>query len=273
LYTGFDNVIANSPANVENKGWEFTLNAKVFERSNISWTLNFNTGKNKNKLLSYPNLDQSPYNYYYVVGQPLNIVRALHYTGVDPQTGQYQYEDKHKDGQISTSLDSLDDRYVLEINPKFTGGLGTNFRFKEFQISLNFYFVKQKGTNALNTPSSIPGSPYNTSLYVFNNRWQKPGDIATVAKFTNNPDQSYTNFYQSDGIYTDASFIRLTNLSLSYSLPSKIISKARLQGVQIRVSAQNILTITKYKGLDPETQNFGGMPPAKIITGGITFNL
>lgn len=272
IYTGFSSVIANSPANVENKGLEFMLNAKVIDTKNFIWTLNFNTGKNKNKLLSYPNIEQSPYRDVYVVGQPLNIVRKLHYTGVDPQTGLYTFEDRFKDGTISTSSDSTDDRYIFDANPKFTGGLGSTFRFKGIELNLFCYIVKQKGINALFTPAAVPGSINNTSLYVFNNRWRKPGDVVSVAKFTTMPDPSYGNFSQSDGVYTDASYIRLSNVSLTYSLPEKLIKRTGLQMVQIRLTAQNLFTITNYKGVDPETQNFGGMPPAKIITGGINLN-
>jgi hypothetical protein len=64
----------------------------------------------------------------------------------------------------------------------------------------------------------------------------------------------------------------LSNLSLSYNLPDKIAKKAGMEGCHIFFQGQNIFVITKYKGIDPETQNFGGMPPVKILTGGISFN-
>jgi TonB-linked SusC/RagA family outer membrane protein len=272
IYTGFSTVVANSPADVENKGWEVTLNAKVIEANNFSWSFTFNTGRNKNKLLAYPNLSLSPYKDLFVVGQPLNIVKALHYTGVDSQTGLFDYEDKNKDGNISTASDSTDDRYVIDITPKFTGGLGSNFKYKGFELNLFFSIVKQKGINALGSSVTLFGSDNNTSLWLFDNRWQKPGDIKSAPKFTINPDPSYQYFAQSDGVYTDASFIRLSNLSLGYNLPEKLVHKAKLQGVQIRFSAQNLFVITKYKGVDPESQNFGGMPPTKVVTGGINFN-
>jgi TonB-linked SusC/RagA family outer membrane protein len=273
IYTGFNSVIANSPADIENKGWEFALNAKIIENKNLSWSFNFNTGRNQNKLLSYPNIEQSPYFDVYKIGKPLNIVKKLRYTGVNPFTGLYTYEDRNHDGSISAVADSTDDRYTFDTSPKFTGGFGTSLNYKNFQLSLFFNLAKQKGVNALYTPGNFPGFANNIPTYIYDNRWQKPGDVNVFTKVTTRPfDPSFGNFYQSDGIYTDASFIRLSNLALYYNFPNKLIKKARLQGVQARILAQNLFTITNYKGVDPETQNFGGMPPAKIFTGGLTFN-
>ena len=82
---------------------------------------------------------------------------------------------------------------------------------------------------------------------------------------------TYSNFYQSDGVYTDASFIRLSNIYLSYNLPEQWINKIGIDDLRFSLSGQNLFVITKYKGIDPETRNFGGMPPAKIVTAGISF--
>ncbi len=71
-------------------------------------------------MISYPNFEQSPYTNVYVIGEPLNILRLLHYTGVDPQTGLYSYEDKNSDGIVSrgTSGESEDD-YAVNLIPNF----------------------------------------------------------------------------------------------------------------------------------------------------------
>lgn len=271
-YTGFGFVTANSPANVQNTGWEFSLGWKVIDNKNVRWSVSFNTGINRNKLLSYPNIEQSPYSGLYVVGQPLNIVKLLRSTGVDPQTGLYTFEDKNKDGSIKVAFDSTDDRYVFDANPKFVGGIGSNLEVKGVQISLFLNVFKQKGVNSLYAVGITPGTMYNMPTYVFDNRWRKPGDNSAIAKFTTVGDPSYANFQSSDAAYTDASYIRLSNISISYSLPQSFVKRAKLQGLRLYLNAQNLLTITNYKGLDPETQNFGSMPPAKIITAGINFN-
>ncbi|SRR5579862_680495 len=275
-FTGFTSVTANSPANVQNSGWEFLLNAKVINEKNFTWTTNFNIGINKNTLIAYPNLAQSPYYNSLKIGQSLNEVYLLHYTGVNPQTGQYTYADWNHDGIININGGvapgtGTDDRYVaLNLSPKFTGGLGNNFSYKNWQLSAFFSFTKQMAGNAFND-GQIPGNISNQSVEVLN-RWQKPGDIAAFARFTTNPQGSDFDYSNSDASYTDASFIRLTNLSISYNLPEHIAKEAGLQGCHLFLQGQNLFVITKYKGIDPETHNFGGMPLSKIFTGGISLN-
>jgi TonB-linked SusC/RagA family outer membrane protein len=274
IYTGFSNVVANSPALVQNMGWEFTMTGKIISEKKLNWNVTFNTGINRNKLLSYPNLKQSPYYGQYVVGQPLNIVKRLHYTGVDTQTGYYTFEDRQKDGLINMTNDSTDDRYIIKSDPRFSGGFGMNLNYKGLYLSMFFFAVKQKGINSLKfVGKNMPGTINNTSLYVFNHHWQNPGEIAEFAKFSTTNDISFSNFGNSDGVYTDASYIRFSNISISYSLPDKLIRKSGFQSVQFTLNAQNVFTISKYKGIDPETQNFGGLPPAKIITGSLNFTL
>jgi TonB-linked SusC/RagA family outer membrane protein len=275
LLTGFPTVTANSPAFVQNTGWEASLMGKAIDKKDFSWIITFNTSINHNKLLSYPNLSLSTDVNRLVVGKSLNIERVLHYTGVDPQTGLYTFEDRNKDGNITVSNGADDDRYLIEIGPRLMGGWGNIFRYKGIELSLFFNLVKQTGINAFYNGAFSPGSSnYNISDYVFNNLWRKPGDNSKFAKATTMSylDQGYTNFMNSDGIYADASYIRLANLSLTYNLPANLLKKARLQGVQVTVTGQNLFVITKYKGIDPETQNFGGMPPAKVLMGGINFN-
>ena len=219
-------------------------------------------------------LDQSPYKYLLVVGQPLNVAKLLNYIGVNPQTGLYSFQDKNKDGQITVDNSGKDDRYVYSLTPKFFGGLGLNFSYKDLQLGLFFNIKKQTGPNGLYQGALTPGTISNQPIEVLNNHWQKPGDIATVAKYTTQPfDNSYNRYYSvSTGGYTDASFIRLNNLSISYNLSKEWVKKAGMQGCSIFLYAQNLFVITNYKGIDPETQNFGGLPPAKTITGGLSFN-
>ncbi|EHQ24611.1 SusC/RagA family TonB-linked outer membrane protein [Mucilaginibacter paludis] len=272
-YTGFTSVTANSPALIENSGWEFATNAKILETKQFNWSFNFNLSINRNRLISYPNLQLSPYANKYIIGKSLNIVRRLHFTGVDPQTGQYTFEDKNHDGAITYDYSgkTSDDSYILDLSPKYSGGVGTNFNYNGIQLGLFFSYRKQVGVSSaygvnpgllnLNQPVSVL------------NRWQKPGDITTVARFTTTPSQSDNNFSQlSDGTNSDASFIRLSNLSLGYTVPSTFTKKLGITGCSIFINANNLFVITKYKGIDPETQNFGGLPPVRTIVTGANFN-
>jgi hypothetical protein len=200
-----------------------------------------------------------------VIGKSLNSMPYLRYTGVNPQTGEYSFEDKNHDGQLGAN-----DRYIYDLTPKFFGGLGMNFNYHSVQLNVFFNIKKQLGTNGYFINGGGFGNQKNVAAEIIGKEWKHPGDIATIAKFTTFPNTSLSG--NSDIAYTDASFIRLTTLSLSYSLPATYIKKIGMQSCNLFIYTNNIFTLTKYRGLDPETQNFGDMPPNKTITGGISFN-
>jgi len=271
-FTGFTSVDANWPALVQNDGWEFTAGAKVVDVKNFSWTINFNTAINNNKLLAYPNIAQSPYAHSLVVGQSLNMIQKLHYIGVDPQTGLYSFQDKNHDGQIIFQPGNPDnDAFYYNLSPKFFGGVGMNFSYKSVQLSLFFNFKDQIGNNAYLLSGNYAGSATNAPTEIVGKEWKNPGEITSFGKFTNSPNNgSLAN--NSDLSYTDASFIRLSNLSLSYGLPASYIKKVGMRSCSVFFHTNNIFVITHYKGLDPETQSFGGMPPQKILVGGLSLD-
>ena len=279
LFTGFPNVIENSPALVQNTGWEFTALANLVKIRKFSWSVSFNMAINKNKLVSYTDFAQSPYAYgsgALKIGQPLNITNVLHYIGINPQTGLYSFLDKNHDGQIIWNPGYLnDDSYPLDLAPKFFGGVGMNFAYRSLSVNVFFNFKNQIGKNGLENTGNAPGVlNTNQPAIILGKQWQYPGDYgASYGKFITLSSQTYTLFStESDGVNTGASFIRLSNLSVSYELPTAYLKRSGLQTCSIFFHTNNLLIITKYKGLDPETQNFGGLPPLRIVVGGINFN-
>jgi TonB-dependent starch-binding outer membrane protein SusC len=106
------------------------------------------------------------------------------------------------------------------------------------------------------------------------NRWQKQGDVSAIQQLTQTYSPAFDaqyNFSLSDGRLSDASYIRVKNISLSYSLNGKFWRKMHLSNSSVYILGQNLITVTKYKGSDPETQNLFVLPPLKTITAG--FNL
>jgi hypothetical protein len=103
------------------------------------------------------------------------------------------------------------------------------------------------------------------------NRWQQPGDKADIQKYSS--DFSVYNQWavagQSDRAFSNASYIRLKNIAFSYSFPAFLLRKAKLQNGKVFMNGQNLLTITDYVGLDPETRTTSGMPPLKVISFGV----
>lgn len=273
LYTGFGSVVANLPANVMNAGWEGTVNAAIINGKKFSWRADFNISTNKNKLLDYPNIEKSPYYDKYIIGKPLNLFYVYHLTGVNPATGKYEFEDYNKDGEIKKVSGippgtGADDRYVqLLTMPEFFGGLNNQFTYKNWQFTTFLEFVRKRASNV---SSLTPGKMENISKLEYENRWLYPGHASEGPALTTINNLSYALFNTSDGSFTDASFIRLKTVALSYSLPERMAQKIRMNRVAINMNAQNLFTITKYKGIDPDVTSFGAMPPVRTITAGLS---
>lgn len=263
--TGFSSIQANLDATVQNTGFEATLRTVNIKTSNFEWVTSFNITSAGNTLVSFPGLEQSGYRSQYVVGQPTTIRKLFHFTGVDLQTGLYQFKDVNGDGVISYE----DDREtVRDFNPDFYGGLQNQVTYKGFQLDFLFQFVKQENFTFANTQKFAGIFSNQPQAYV--NSWQQPGDNASYQLYTSGANQQALQaseyFALSDGAVGDASFIRLKNISISYNLPT-----AWLQGAACRVSlqAQNLLTITSYKGADPEFTQGGALPPMRVLSAGI----
>lgn len=259
--TGFSSLQANLDATVVNRGLEFTLRTQNVQKKHFSWSSNFNISVARNKLLSFPDLANSSYSTQYVIGEALNIKKVYHFTGVDPQTGLYTFADVNGDG----ALTSRDDKTVVkDLNPKFYGGFQNSFSYKHWQLDFLFQFVKQENYNA-SVISAYPGSGYNQPTNV-QDHWQQPGSVATHQLYTDGSNgaavDAYYKYVESDAAISDASYVRLKNLSLSYELPLKDL-KCRLffQG-------QNVLTFTHYNGLDPEFKSAGYLPPLRMLSFG-----
>ncbi|HEY8658958.1 MAG TPA: SusC/RagA family TonB-linked outer membrane protein, partial [Hanamia sp.] len=266
--TGFFNVVKNFPGLVSNTGIELVITTRNIHSKELNWTISFNITIPRNKLLAFPGLSSSSYASRYVVGKPLSVIRAFKYTGVDPQTGLYTFEDMNHDGVIYDG----DYQYFGNTDPKFYGGIQNNISFRQFDLGFFFEFRKQTGLSYLrqlyNTP---PGWIYNQPEIVMN-RWQKPGDVTNIQEFTSGYSNAYTAISAlslSNANYTDASFIRLKNISLSYRLPVPWLQRYHISNCRFYIEAQNLFIISNYIGADPESQNFYVLPPLRSIVWGI----
>ncbi len=188
--------------------------------------------------------------------------------GVDPVSGIYTFEAKDPNNPIYP-----DDLHALKnTSPVFYGGFQNTFSYKGWRLDIFFQFVKQNGDNYLYYNSTEPGMIGNQPTAVLN-RWQKPGENVPVEKYSQNFGPAYNAYfnltYSSDGVVSDASYIRLKNLSLSYYFTGSFISHLKMSSARIYLQGQNLITITHYLGMDPENQNVSAIPPLKILTAGI----
>ncbi|NCU05260.1 MAG: SusC/RagA family TonB-linked outer membrane protein [Chitinophagaceae bacterium] len=259
----FGSYTANLPARVENKGWEFDINAYPIRKADFQWSISFNLTLPRNKLLSYPNLENTSYAYTYVVGQDINVRTGLKFLGVDVQNGLPLFEDVNKDGSISIPGDYT---VIGKLSPYYYGGFGHEFRFKQFVMQLFFQYSKQFVAGAV----PLAGSS-NNQFHTAMKRWQRPGDITLVPKATTQTSGAYYNYlYSSAGMY-NASYVRCKNLFVGYRLPAAILRKLGLHDFEVSVQAQNLFTIRKDTSLyDPETGNMS-IAPMRTVTLGLRF--
>jgi hypothetical protein len=271
-------VVANLPAKVRNSGFELVVTSTNIRNEKWRWTTSANLTIPKTVLVSFPGLANSSYYFAYKEGMPLNLIFRYHYLGIDPETGYYMAEDVNKDGKLSIR----DDYQVMgHLDPVFFGGIQNNISWHSWELGFFFEYRKQTGANWLTWQFSKPGSYLNGNMPVnVLNRWQQPGDKALVRKYSQVTSEKLSAPYFSDmantstnGNYSDASFIRLRNVSLSYNFPAARLRKINIQGLRVYLLAQNLLTISNYKGADPEIQNLRRLPSLQTLTAGLQLNL
>jgi TonB-dependent starch-binding outer membrane protein SusC len=269
--TGFSSIQTNFPATVGNTSWEFSLNTNNVKGNDFNWTSNFNLTVPRNKLIAFPNLAASTYANTLVIGQPLNIQKVFHYTGVDPATGEYSFAsatDKYNPDYNS------DRNTVINTTPKFYGGFQNTISYKSFRLDFLFQFVKQTGKSSLYL-LGIPGNSGNQFSSVLT-RWQKPGDVTNIQRYSSvyyNVGTPFYDMYSSDAAYTDASYIRLKNLAFSWQVKNDWVKAMHIQSLRLFIQGQDLLTITHYKGLDPEAPGSTSLPPIRVLTAGINIGL
>ncbi len=264
----------NIPALIQNKGIELLISSDNYRNKNVSWNTSLNLTINRNKVVSFGNLENSTYANSIAIGQPVNYIKTYRAAGVNPETGKYQFLDK--EGKITESPDSdpLNFNHIIDPTQKVYGGLTNTITFRGFELSFLIQFVKQMGKN---TPSTNPpGYGLDNQTKFVLNRWQKIDDVKPVQKYFTSDFSYYFPYiyrFQSDAYWEDASYIRLKNISISYNLPKHILSRANISGLKIYALAQNILTITSYDGLDPESLSNFSLPPLRVVTLGIQLTL
>jgi hypothetical protein len=261
-FIGFSSFNRNFPALVQNTSWEFSLHTTNFQGEKFKWTSNVNVTIPANKLVAFPDLANTSYTNFLIIGQPVNVIRTFNSAGVNPSTGLYQY--LNNKGDVTSSLTLADRTAIVNISPKFYGGFQNNLQYKGFELDFLFQFVKQLGPNyrfrnSFIFPGQFSATSSNQPVTVLN-RWQNAGDVTNVAKFTTGSN----GYAGGDFAYTDASYLRLKNVSLSWQLPNKWVDRKYFKSFRLYMQGQNVLTITNWKGLDPETQSVSTLPPLRI---------
>jgi TonB-dependent starch-binding outer membrane protein SusC len=184
--------------------------------------------------------------------------------------GDRYFADINGDGVVNA-----DDRTALgSPQPKFFGGLNLDGSYKSWDF--NVFFYGSYGNKILNYIESNLQSfqkrgsegVQNVSVEYYNNRWTATNPSNTYARALHNDDNTLNNVPSSHWV-ENGSFLRLKNLTVGYTVPAALSNKLTLSKARVYISSQNLFTITKYSGLDPEIGIQGGNPIFNGVDNGI----
>lgn len=241
---------------VRNRGVEFALNTKNFD-GEFKWETGFNISFNKNKILKLAGgKDISSGNFRFREGEGLYTWWFQKWAGVDSENGNPLWEiiTTDADGNKTVSTTNAYATATMQLTgsalPKFTGGLTNNFTYKRFYLNTFANFTYGNLVyNSLDTDGAYETNNERV-LTSGETRWRNPGDIATHPKpilgGNLNSNKPSSRFLE------DGSYLRMRNITLGYDMPDKLLQPWRISAVRVFVSADNMFTFTKFKGMDPE---------------------
>ena len=272
-YFGFANdAILTNLGEINNKGFEFSINTRNISNDNFSWNTDFNISANKNKVVSLindadlfgdatPSYFSHDRSYVLRVGEEVGLFWGYDYAGVyqggtlpegtstlaGGQAGDPLFFDLDESGDITEA----DRTTIGNPNADYTFGFTNNFSYKNFDLSI--FFQGSQGGDIFNlTNVQLTNGDANTTREYFNNAWTATNTNTNQPRVGNNSNREISSRFVEDG-----SYIRLKNLAIGYNLPTDITEKLGLERVRLSVSGQNLLTFTNYSGLDPEVNYFG----------------
>jgi TonB-dependent starch-binding outer membrane protein SusC len=281
--TGFSSISSNV-GEIHNKGIEFFVTSRFIEKKKFEWTTTFNISSNSNKIKSLLGRDSNGdgkeddlVSSNLFIGQPISaiygyIIEGIYQIGDDIPAGynpgNYKIKDVTGEGKITT-----DDRVILgKADPAYRFGIMNKFRVHNF--SLNFFINSvQGGKNGYLGSNSM-------ALYRNDNnlRWNLISEQASDLWSPNNPNSTYSRSITAGAIvptrYQDRSFIRLQDVTLNYAFPETMLKPYNIKNLSLFLNGKNLLTLTDWKGWDPEANsNYGGRPVMKSFSIGINVTL
>jgi len=272
-YFGYSNAeILTNVGEINNKGFEISINTRNITKEDFRWTTDFIFSKNKNKVValindadwfgngapSYFSHDRS---YVLREGEEVGLFWGYKYAGVyqgsdvpegtmtlaSGEAGDPLFADLDGSGDITEA-----DRTIIgNPNPDFTWGITNNFSYKNFDLSI-FIQGSQGGEIFNMTNVQLYNGDANTTQDYYNNAWTPTNTNTNDPRVGNNSFREISSRFVEDG-----SYIRLKNIALGYNLPEELTAKLGMESVRVSVSAQNLFTITDYSGLDPEVNYYG----------------
>lgn len=264
--SGFKHYITNA-GSMSNKGFDFQLNSRILNGP-ITWDGGLMVSKNKNEVLDLKGetflTEVSGATIQTKVGQPLGQFYGYKTAGIYSTQDQADNDNLHVlQGLVPVSFGAGDVRFVnqntdnlIDENdqvvigdptPDFFGSITNTFKYEKW--SINALMIYSVGNDVYNYTRSLMEnlSTYNNQSQATLNRWRYEGDVTSVPKAVYGDPMGNARF--SDRWIEDGSYIRLKSLTLTYDLDLQL---KMIQNCTLFVTGENLLTLTKYKGLDPE---------------------
>lgn len=314
-YTGFATILSNV-GSIRNEGLEIAVGAKPFNGKDFRWTTSANVSFNRSKVLAL--LDDQPLAIrtntgggyqiygsgfsikYLQVGQPVDQMRGYMNLGTWSEAeredakamgqapGDPKWKDVNKDGKITRAGDGQE--VIGNATPKFIYGWNNSISYKNFDLT--FLVQGSYGNDIFNAVRIKTENPLNGLSTNLNNRWTPDNQGTDVPVFLSSRDRNALALgaNKTSGMGADqrssrwvenGSYLRMKNITLTYTLPESLVNRIRLDRIAIYATATNLFTITKYTGYDPEVSSFnvggaGGLgidlsnyPTAKSLIFGI----
>ncbi len=274
MTTGLSNIYQNIGA-IRNRGVEIAVNATIIKNRDLTWNAYANLTRNQNRVvkLSTPDPIESTYTII-EEGRPYRQFYMKEYAGVDYETGTPLWY-LNADGDETTSVyNDAAKRYVGSADPKVLGGFGTDLTWNGFDFNLAFNY--RAGGKVYDSGASYTGfgMAFRTPLKdVALNSWTENNKNAKYPQYIygdpNNATSTSSRFLYS------SNFLRISNVTLGYTLPTKLTQKAFIQKLRAYVSIDNLYTFTAsdFRGYNPETYTTGVIawqyPSTRTFTGGV----
>lgn len=272
--TGFSTNFMNA-GSMKNTGVELQLDGDIISNSDMLWTVGVNLAYNRTKILDLAGDEKiEPSNaMHYVVGRSMYSYYLTDYYGVNPSNGEALF--RTEDGTLTNNAAKARKYYAGSPEPKLIGGFNTTFAWKGFSASAFFEFKAGNKVFLVNEWSYLnsDGSEMtNNQMASSNNYWKKPGDNGVqpkpVAGQAVSSDAALSTRWLADG-----SYLRVKDLTLSYSLQERALRKLKVKGLKFYVSGLNLYCFNDINFWDPEQGvqglTSGTYPLTKSFVGGI----
>lgn len=275
LSVGFETRWENT-GQVVNNGLEIGLNTINIKTGNFQWSTDFNINFNSNKLEDFPSpiikTGSWSVSQIYRNGGNLYEFYLPKWLGVNSQTGAPQWEvvTKGADGKVTrTATSNYADATAQEVGsalPKFQGGFNNEFKYKNFSLRVNAYYIygNKVYSNDLTFVMNDGHEPYQNQIVAPKGTvyWTKPGDIATEPS----PQNAANSTDASSRYIKNGSYLNIRNISFGYSLPKEVVKHWKLDDVSFALGVDNVHTFTSFVGQDPQTT----ITPGTYATPGVS---